>query len=98
MREVSPVLQEGLDRIRAELRLPDGFPPEVDASASTAAARVSPVGADRFDGRDIPFVSIDPSGSRDLDQAYFAERAKDGYRVRYAIADVAAFVSSGDPV
>ena len=98
VRELSPVLQEGLDRIRAELRLPEGFAPEVDAAASDTAARVSPAGADRLDARDIPFVSIDPPASRDLDQAYFAERVGRGYRVRYAIADVAAFVSSSDPV
>ena len=34
----------------------------------------------------------------DLDQALHIERAGDGYRVHYAIADVAAFVTPGDPV
>ena len=34
----------------------------------------------------------------DLDQAMCLERNADGYRVYYAIADVAAFVSAGDPV
>src|SRR3546814_13642403 len=34
----------------------------------------------------------------DLDQAMFVERVGDGYRVHYAIADVGAFVSPGDPI
>ena len=34
----------------------------------------------------------------DLDQAMFVERVDGGYRVYYAIADVAAFVTAGDPV
>src|SRR6185312_11198343 len=52
---------------------------------------------------DIGFVTIDPPGSMDLDQALHIERRHIdshslGYRVRYAIADVAAFVAPGDPV
>ncbi len=34
----------------------------------------------------------------DLDQALHIERSGDGYVVHYAIADVAAFVSPGDPI
>ena len=45
---------------------------------------------------DIPFVTIDPPGARDLDQALHIERTGAGHRVRYAIADVAAFVEPGD--
>lgn len=48
---------------------------------------------DRVDLTDLPFVTIDPDGSRDLDQAIHMERAGDGWRIRYAIADVAAHVS-----
>ena len=48
---------------------------------------------DRADMTDVPFVTIDPEGSRDLDQAIHMERAGDGWRVRYAIADVAAHVT-----
>jgi exoribonuclease R len=91
-------LREGLDAIRAEQRVPAGFPAEVEALASQAAARGLPAAlADpsRRDERDIPLITIDPPGSRDLDQAYFAERIPGGYRVRYAIADVGAFVRPG---
>jgi exoribonuclease R len=57
-----------------------------------------PVDGRRRDLRDVPFLTIDPKGSRDLDQAYFAATRGDGFRVLYAIADVAAFVARDDPV
>jgi len=50
------------------------------------------------DARDIPFVAVDPPGSRDLDQAFAAEPRGSGHRVFYAIADVAALVEPGGPV
>jgi exoribonuclease R len=50
------------------------------------------------DWTDLEFVTIDPPGSRDLDQAMQLERRGDGYRVRYAIADVPAFVRPGSAV
>ena len=40
-------------------------------------------------------MTIDPPGSLDLDQAFHAERNAGGFRVRYAIADVAAFAAPG---
>ena len=46
----------------------------------------------------IEFATLDPHGSTDLDQAYAIERWGSGYRVRYAIADVAAFVRPGGAV
>jgi exoribonuclease R len=93
----SPELAAGLEQIRKELKVPTDFAPDVQHAAEAAAARPLPDDK-RIDARDIEFVTIDPEGSRDLDQAYFAEAIKDGFRVRYAIADVAAFVSAGDPV
>jgi exoribonuclease R len=75
--------------LRRELDLPDRFPPEAQREAEDAAAAPLP---DRPDRTDIPFVTIDPVGSRDLDQAMCLTRRPGGYRVHYAIADVAAFV------
>jgi len=46
----------------------------------------------------VPFVTIDPPESMDLDQAVHIERQGEGYVVRYAIADVAAFVTPGGPM
>ena len=88
-------LAPGIDAIRRELDLPAGFPPEVEAAAERAAADPRLPDEDRTD---IPLVSLDPAGAMDLDQAMHVERTSGGYRVHYAIADVAAFVSPGDPV
>ena len=88
-------LRAGVSRIQEELEVSVEFPPEVEAAAAAAAAAPRMPTLDRTD---IPFVTIDPEGSRDLDQALHIERSGDGYVVHYAIADVAAFVASGDPV
>jgi exoribonuclease R len=87
-------LQEGFDAIRREADVPRAFPPEVEAEAREAASR----GPNRADRVDLPFVTIDPAGSRDLDQALHIERRDGGHRVHYAIADVAAFVAPGGPL
>ena len=87
-------LRESFDAVRAEAGVELGFSPEVAAAAEAAARKPQPT-AERVD---IPLVTIDPPGSLDLDQALHIEAAGDGHRVRYAIADVAAFVASGDPV
>ena len=97
--DVTP-FREAFGRIRSEFEVPAGFPELVDAEADAVAARgpVTPAGAapgSRLDVRDVPFVTIDPPGSLDLDQAFHAERHGRGFRVRYAIADVAAFVAPG---
>ena len=88
-------LREGIARIQTELNVTPAFPAEVDEAAAAAAA--SPRLPD-LDRTDIPFVTIDPPSSMDLDQALYLERDGDGYLVHYAIADVGAFVSPGDPV
>ncbi|HYG92035.1 MAG TPA: RNB domain-containing ribonuclease [Nocardioides sp.] len=95
VRATSPALEDGLARIAAELDLPGGFPPEVVAAAEEAAA--DPI-LPELDRTNLPFLTIDPEGSMDLDQALHIERAGEGFLVHYAIADVAAFVKPGDPV
>ena len=59
---------------------PRTFPPDVLAEAAQAAAS-RPAAADP-DLTDVQFVTIDPPGSTDLDQAMHLERRGDGYRVR----------------
>ena len=72
------------------------MPREADAVAARGPALPPGVPDDaRLDARDLELVTIDPAGSRDLDQAFHAERQPHGYRVHYAIADVAAFVAPG---
>ncbi|MDG4765090.1 RNB domain-containing ribonuclease [Solwaraspora sp. WMMD406] len=78
--------------LRRELELPDGFLPAAQREADEAAARVRLRDTDRADHTDIPFVTVDPPGSRDLDQAMCLRRRGDGYRLYYAIADVTPFV------
>ena len=89
------VLAQGMRDIQATLKLPSGFPPEVEAAAETAAANPR---LPELDRTDVPLITIDPPESMDLDQAMYVEHGDAGYRVYYAIADVAAFVTAGDPV
>ena len=86
-------LRAALRALRTELAIPDAFPPAVLAEAEAAAKAPRLPG---HDATDIPFFTIDPPTSTDLDQAmHLARRADGGYRVHYAIADVAAFVAPG---
>ena len=89
---VQPDLTAGFARIRAEMRLPVEFGRSAMAEALSAAGRSLP---ERPDRTDIPLLTIDPPDSMDLDQAMCIERAGEGYRVWYAIADVGAFVTPG---
>jgi len=82
--------------IRAELGVSEEFPPEVAAEAETVAA--TPPDLPERDETALAFFSIDPATSMDLDQAMHLERDGDGYRVRYAIADVPAFVAPGGAI
>ncbi|REK73948.1 RNB domain-containing ribonuclease [Aeromicrobium endophyticum] len=50
------------------------------------------------DATAIPFVTIDPPGSLDLDQAMLLERVGDGFTVHYAIADLGSVVAPGGAI
>lgn len=88
-------LEDGFERVLREQQLPDGFPQAVLDEAEWVAHVPR---LDAKDLTDVPFVTIDPPGSMDLDQAVHLERLRDGYRVWYAIADVGAFVRPGGPI
>lgn len=88
-------LAEGLAAIRAQYQVPQGFPPAVLAAAQAAAQRTP---SDHADRTDIPFVTLDPASSTDLDQAFWIEASGADLILRYAIADVAWFVDDGDAV
>ncbi|MBM7167325.1 RNB domain-containing ribonuclease [Streptomyces sp. G44] len=86
-------LRAALRALRTTLDVPDAFPADALAEAERAAA--SPRLPDH-DATDIPFFTVDPPASVDLDQAmHLSRRESGGYRVRYAIADVAAYVTPG---
>ncbi|HVM10465.1 MAG TPA: RNB domain-containing ribonuclease [Acidimicrobiales bacterium] len=90
-------LRPAFDDIRRELEIDVGFPPAASLEAE-AVARSGPRISGHVDRRSLDLISIDPEGARDLDQAVHIERARDGYTVHYAIADVAAFVAPGGAV
>ncbi|MBT2485549.1 MULTISPECIES: RNB domain-containing ribonuclease [unclassified Microbacterium] len=86
-------LASALVALRETLDAPVEFPEDV-----LAEAEASTVDTPELDLRDIPFATLDPEGSRDLDQAFHLERDGSGYTVRYAIADVPGFVIAGGAV
>ncbi len=88
-------LARGVEALQEELGVEPDFPAEVQQAAEGAARNPR---LPELDRTDIEFVTIDPPGATDLDQALHIERDGAGYLVHYAIADVAAFVSPGDPV
>lgn len=94
---------QGLEAVRTELEIPTEFSDEVLAEAAQSAAH-GPVipegsaGADVTDRTDIELVTIDPPDSQDLDQALHCSPTDSGYRVYYAIADVAAWVKPGGAI
>ncbi|MDT0571226.1 RNB domain-containing ribonuclease [Streptomyces sp. DSM 3412] len=93
-------LRTALRALRAELDVPGAFPLQVLVEAEHAAK--SPR-LPSYDATDLPLFTIDPPTATDLDQAMHLSRrpgsasgagtGAGGYRVRYAIADVAAFVT-----
>ncbi|HVV76277.1 MAG TPA: RNB domain-containing ribonuclease [Mycobacteriales bacterium] len=85
-----------LAALRTEFHVPDGFPPDVEAAATGAATSWTHDG--REDATDLQLVTLDPTGSTDLDQAFLLESTSGGMRLHYAIADVAAFVVAGGPI
>lgn len=88
-------LVAALAALRTELEVPTEFTDDVLAEAQRAVADyVLP----DLDLTAIPFVTIDPAGATDLDQALALERHGDGWRVFYAIADLPAFVEPGGAI
>lgn len=85
-------LARGLAAIRTQYAVPATFPAAVLEAADEAAKRVPNDHADRTD---LPFVTLDPARSTDLDQAFVIERSGNDLLLRYAIADVAWFVDDG---
>ncbi|MCT9821570.1 RNB domain-containing ribonuclease [Microbacterium sp. W1N] len=91
--EIAGELAASLQALRDDLDVPGAFPADVLTEADAAAAGVSGEGLP--DLRDIEFLTIDPAGSTDLDQAVHLERTASGGILHYAIADVPAFVAPG---
>jgi len=75
-------LAQALAALRVELDAPTEFSPNAESEASASSPP-----APALDLRDVPFATLDPVGSQDLDQAFHLARDGDGFAVRYAIAD-----------
>ena len=88
-------LTDGLAAIRTQFQLPGDFSPEVEAAAVSAARQPLSAHADRTD---IVFVTLDPTSSTDLDQAFAIEQSGSDLILHYAIADVGWFVADGGPI
>ncbi|MFY9262385.1 MAG: RNB domain-containing ribonuclease [Actinomycetaceae bacterium] len=87
------ILESAIWALRRELGITSRFPDQAWEEAKDAARAIDI--SQLPDRRDIRFVTIDPEGARDLDQALHIEREGSGYLVRYAIAAVSLFVKPG---
>ncbi|WP_424887723.1 RNB domain-containing ribonuclease [Streptomyces sp. XH2] len=86
-------LRAALRRLREDTGVTEDFPAAALAEAEQAARQPR---LPAHDATDLPLFTIDPPGAKDLDQAMYLERRRGGgFRVHYAIADVAAFVRPG---
>ncbi|WP_067655012.1 RNB domain-containing ribonuclease [Nocardia harenae] len=79
----------GFDAVRTEFDLPTGYP---EAAVTEARDAIDAFAGLRRDRTDLEFVTIDPPGAMDLDQAVRLTRTATGFTLHYAIADVAAVV------
>jgi exoribonuclease R len=97
LRDTTHALDAGLAQIRHQYQVPAEFPDAVLQAAADAARREPAAHVDRTD---VPFVTLDPEASTDLDQAFTIarDRTTDELLLQYAIADVAWFVRDGDVV
>ncbi|WP_300264738.1 RNB domain-containing ribonuclease [Microbacterium sp.] len=84
--------QSELARALAALRDAVDAPVDFSAAAEAEASAAVPA-TPELDLRDVDFVTLDPAGAKDLDQAFHLARTDSGYTVRYAIADVPGFVA-----
>lgn len=86
------LLTEAFARIRTENEVREVFPDAVLAEVDEQLRRPD---LPERDETSVELVTIDPPGSMDLDQAMHIARDGEGFRVRYAIADVPAFLLEG---
>lgn len=86
-----PGIERDYSLARYDIR--DFWSKEVKAQVKNIQSRQVTLG-NRVDLRDIPFVTIDSATTEDMDDALFAERTDNGWRLRVAIADPTEFIDS----
>lgn len=92
------LLADGFAAINKQFKLPAEFPPDVRAEVEAMKLSASLTLSDRRNALDLPLVTLDPPDSTDLDQAFCLEKSGDDIVLRYALADVAAFVATGSAI
>ena len=76
--------------------LPHEWPDGLEEKAETFGKKVTAAMiSGRRDLRDLPLITIDGADARDFDDAVFARRRKNGWRLVVAIADVSHYVAPG---
>jgi exoribonuclease R len=88
-------LSDGLAAIRTQFQLPGDFSPEVEAAAEAVARQPMVAHVDRTE---VAFVTLDPTSSADLDQAFAIDQSGSDLILRYAIVDIGWFVADGGPI
>ncbi len=92
-------LADGFAAIEKQYNVPTAFPPAVLSAAEHAIDNISDsADVPRIDATDIPYVTLDPPTSTDLDQAFSLSRDGDEIILSYALADLTRFVPEGGPV
>ena len=81
--------------LAAEHGLDPLFSPAVEQEVQTLLEHPGIDDPALVDLTELPFVTIDGEGTRDLDQALFIEAEASGYRVDYALADPSYWVRPG---
>ncbi len=72
-----------------------GIPIEFPKDVLNEVKSIKPLACKREDLTKTPLITIDPHDARDHDDAVYAEKLSDGWKVIVAIADVAAYVRPG---
>ena len=79
--------------------IPHEWPKGVEKAAEAFGATVAEdMKQGRKDLRDLPLVTIDGADARDFDDAVFARRNRNGWRLVVAIADVSSYVAINTPL
>lgn len=95
--DAAKALADGLDAIEKQYGLPKEFPSAVTRSAE-AAVNGTACGGKRVTATEIPYVTLDPPTSTDLDQAFHLSRDGCEIVLSYALADLTDFVPEGGAV
>lgn len=94
-------LASGFAAIAKQFSLPGEFSSEVLAATDLAVKKTTLAHmkqAGRRDATDLPWMTLDPASSTDLDQAFTLSQDGDEIVLHYALSDVGAFVAQDSPI